>query len=114
MTGERPVIVSHRLIDSPLEDHVDDDLGLRSVHGRTIAGIEVGALRCGDGKELPTKATRDLHRRAFLDLLDQMEALTITVELDWPDHIRTDAQRRLNRLVRALRHAPENRERLDV
>jgi hypothetical protein len=50
----------------------------------------------------------------FFDLLDQMEALTMTVELDWPDDIRADAQRRLNRLVRALRHAPETRERLDA
>jgi hypothetical protein len=50
----------------------------------------------------------------FLDLLDQMEALTIAVELDWPDDIRADAQRRLNRLARALRHAPETRERFDV
>jgi hypothetical protein len=43
-----------------------------------------------------------------------MEALTMTVELDWPDDIRADAQRRLNRLVRALRQAPETRERLGV
>ena len=50
----------------------------------------------------------------FFDLLDQMEALTMTVELDWPDDIRADAQRRLNRLARALRHAPETRERFDV
>jgi hypothetical protein len=40
--------------------------------------------------------------------------LTMTVELDWPENIKADAQRRLNRLVRALRHAPETRERLDV
>ena len=50
----------------------------------------------------------------FFDLLDQMEALTITVELDWPDNIRADAQRRLNRIARALRHAPETRERFEV
>jgi hypothetical protein len=49
----------------------------------------------------------------FFDLLDQMEALAMTVELDWPDKIRADAQRRLNRLARAVRHAPETRERLD-
>ena len=39
----------------------------------------------------------------FFDLLDQMEALTMTVELDWPEDIRADAQRRLNRIARALR-----------
>jgi hypothetical protein len=50
----------------------------------------------------------------FFDLLEQMDALTITVELDWPDDIRADAQRRLNRIARALRHAPETRERFDV
>jgi hypothetical protein len=50
----------------------------------------------------------------FFDLLDQMEALIITAELDWPEDIRADAQRRLNRIVRALRHAPETRERFDV
>jgi hypothetical protein len=27
----------------------------------------------------------------FFDLLDQMEALTITVELDWPEDIRADS-----------------------
>jgi hypothetical protein len=43
-----------------------------------------------------------------------MEALIITAELDWPEDIRADAQRRLNRIVRALRHAPETRERFDV
>jgi hypothetical protein len=50
----------------------------------------------------------------FFDLLEKMEALAITVELDWREEIRADAQRRLNRLVRALRHAPETRERFDV
>jgi hypothetical protein len=39
----------------------------------------------------------------FFDLLEQMEALTITVELDWPNDIRADAGRRLNRIARALR-----------
>jgi hypothetical protein len=38
----------------------------------------------------------------------------MTVELDWPEDIRAVAQRRLNRLVRALWHAPETRERLEV
>jgi hypothetical protein len=49
-----------------------------------------------------------------LDLLNQMKALTITVELNWSDDIRADAQRCLIRIARALRHAPETRERSDV
>jgi hypothetical protein len=43
-----------------------------------------------------------------------MEALTVTTELDWPESIRADAQRRLNGIARALRHAPETRERFEV
>jgi hypothetical protein len=43
-----------------------------------------------------------------------METLAMTADLDWPEDIRADAQRRLNRLARALRHAPETRERLDL
>jgi len=50
----------------------------------------------------------------FFELLGQMEALMITADLDWPDDIRADAQRRLYRLVRALRHAPGTRERFEV
>lgn len=48
----------------------------------------------------------------FLDLLDQMETLVKTSDIDWPEQITADARRRLTRLERALRHAPETRERL--
>ena len=65
-------------------------------------------------KKLPPRRSTTSTARPFFDLLDQMEALAITVELDWPDNIRADAQRRLNRLARAVRHAPETRERLNV
>jgi len=36
-----------------------------------------------------------------------MEALIRTTNLDWPETIRMDAMKRLMRLERALRHAPE-------
>jgi hypothetical protein len=76
--------------------------------------------RCIDGRYHAEMAKKPPPRRhtasaagAFFDLLDQMEALTMTADLDWRDDIRADAQRRLNRLARALRHAPETRERFD-
>jgi hypothetical protein len=31
-------------------------------------------------------------------------------DLDWPEDMRADARRRLNRLVRALRNGSKNRE----
>jgi hypothetical protein len=65
-------------------------------------------------KNPPPRRRKTSTAGPFFDLLDQMETLTITVELDWPENIRSDAQRRLNRIVRALRHAPETRERFDV
>ena len=50
-----------------------------------------------------------------VDFLNWLSGWTaFSVDLDWPEDIRADAQRRLNRLVRALRHAPETRERFDV
>ena len=83
------------------------------------AGTEVhsdigGRYDAEMAKKLPPRRRSTSTAGPFFDLLDQMEALTITVELDWPDNIRADAQRRLNQLVRALRHAPETRERFDV
>jgi hypothetical protein len=48
----------------------------------------------------------------FIALLEQMERLIGTIDLDWPKPVRMDAMRRLTRLERALRHAPETRERL--
>ena len=49
--------------------------------------------------------------RPFFDLLDQMESLLATIDLDWPEDERADAYRRLSRLTRALRFARETRER---
>jgi hypothetical protein len=72
-----------------------------------------GRYDAGMAKNPPRRRTTST-AGPFLDLLDQMEALTMTVELDWSDDIRADAQRRLNRLARALCHAPEARERFDV
>ena len=65
-------------------------------------------------KKPPPRRRKTSTAGPFFDLLDQMEALTMTVELDWPEDIRSDAQRRLNRIVRALRHASETRERFGV
>jgi hypothetical protein len=50
--------------------------------------------------------------RPFFDLIEQMETLLVTIKLDWPDDPRADAKRRLARIARALRHAPETSERL--
>jgi hypothetical protein len=50
--------------------------------------------------------------RPFFELIAQMETLLETIELDWPEDMRTDAKRRLARIARALRYAPETRERL--
>jgi hypothetical protein len=61
-------------------------------------------------KKPPQRQRKTSTAGPFFDLLDQMEALTTTVDLDWLEDIRADAQRRLNRLSRALRHAPETRE----
>jgi hypothetical protein len=41
-----------------------------------------------------------------------METLLATIELDWSEYLRTDAKRRLAWIARALRYAPETRERL--
>ena len=48
----------------------------------------------------------------FLALLGQMEWLIGTIDLDWPDAVRINALRRLARLERTLRRAPEVRRRL--
>jgi hypothetical protein len=40
----------------------------------------------------------------FFDLPEQMETLVATIELDWPEAMVADAQRRLSRLIRVLRH----------
>jgi hypothetical protein len=50
--------------------------------------------------------------RPFFDLIEQMETLLATIKLDWPDDVRADAKRRLARIARAVRHAPETSERL--
>ena len=86
-------------------------VGTRS---RPLPELRFGRYHSEMAKNPPPRLRKTSTAGPFLDLLDQMEALTMTVELDWPDDIRADAQRRLNRLARALRHAPETRERLDV
>ena len=48
---------------------------------------------------------RKADTRPFFDLLDQMEGLLATIDLDWPEDERADAHRRLSRLTRALRLA---------
>jgi len=65
-------------------------------------------------KKSAARRSRASAARPFLDLLEQLENLTMTADLDWPDAIRADAQRRLNRLAGALRHAPETSARFDV
>jgi hypothetical protein len=54
---------------------------------------------------------RKADTRPFFDLLDQMEGLLATIDLDWPEDERAGAYRRLSRLTRALRLARETRER---
>ena len=61
------------------------------------------------GKDSSQRRKADM--RPFFDLLDQMEALLATVDLDWPEDERADACRRLSRLTRALLLARETRER---
>ena len=36
--------------------------------------------------------------------------LLSTADLDWPENMRADARRRLNRLVRSLRNGPKTRD----
>jgi hypothetical protein len=50
--------------------------------------------------------------RPFFELVEQMESLLISIKLDWPDDMRADAQRRLARIARALRYAPETSGRM--
>jgi hypothetical protein len=49
--------------------------------------------------------------KAFFELIEQMETLLETIELDWSEDMRTDAKRRLARIARALRYAPGTSER---
>jgi hypothetical protein len=91
-----------------------DRRGMASAPGRSLAGRIGGCYHAAMAKKPPPRRRTASTAEPFFDLLEQMEALTITVELDWPDNIRADAQRRLNRIARALRHAPETRDRFDV
>jgi hypothetical protein len=50
--------------------------------------------------------------RPFLDLLGQMEELFRVSDLDWPPDIAADARRRLTRLQRGIKLAPEGRDRM--
>jgi hypothetical protein len=85
---------------------------MASAPGRSLANNIGGRYHAEMAKNPPRHTTSAAG--PFLDLLDQMETLTMTADLDWPDNIRADAQRRLNRIARALRHAPETRERFDI
>jgi hypothetical protein len=58
-------------------------------------------------KKLPPRRRTTSTAGPFFDLLDQMEALTITVELDWPDNIRADAQRRSQPACAGLYGTPQ-------
>ena len=49
--------------------------------------------------------------RAFFELIEQMESLLETIELDWSEDMRDDAKRHLARIARGLRYAPETSER---
>jgi hypothetical protein len=60
--------------------------------------------------EPPRRLT--VNARPFFELIEQMESLLAKIDLDWPDEMRADAKRRLARIARALRHAPETSERL--
>jgi hypothetical protein len=48
----------------------------------------------------------------FFEVIEQMETLLATIELDRPEDMRADAKRCLARIARALRHGPETSERL--
>ena len=50
--------------------------------------------------------------RPFLDLLQQMEDLFRVSDLDWPSDVASDARRRLTRLQRGIKLAPEGRDRM--
>ena len=50
--------------------------------------------------------------RPFLDLLQQMEDLFRVSDLDWPPDVASDARRRLTRLQRGIKLAPEGRDRM--
>lgn len=50
--------------------------------------------------------------RPFLDLLGQMEELFRVSDLDWPPDVAADARRRLTRLQRGIKLAPEGRDRM--
>jgi hypothetical protein len=71
-----------------------------------------GRYHADMAKKPPSRRPKASTARPFFDLLEQMENLFVASDLDWPEDMRADAQRRLTRLARGLRHAPETRERL--
>jgi hypothetical protein len=62
-------------------------------------------------KNLQSRRRSASTARAFFELIEQMETLLETIELDWSEDMRTDAKRRLARIARALRYAPGTSER---
>ena len=77
---------------------------------RSLVTTGVRAIMSG-WQEKPDPSAEKADTRPFFDLLDQMESLLATIDLDWPEEERADAYRRLSRLARALRLARETRER---
>jgi hypothetical protein len=87
------------------------------VSRQTVMRARKRAEAAGRYLESMTQKRSSSRRKAtnaapFLALLGQMEGLIGTIDLDWPDDARTDALRRIARLERALRRAPEVRRRL--
>jgi hypothetical protein len=81
--------------------------------------VDTGLVRDSCGRYLPemvkipeSRRRSKSNARPFFELIEQMETLLTTIELDWPDDMRADAKRRLARIGRALRYAPETSERL--
>jgi hypothetical protein len=107
-------------------DYQRDDVGERPTDhdffgagtSRRITPVDRLACDCG-GRYLPEMVRKPDSRqrstsnaRPFFELIEQKETLLTTIELDWQDEVRADAKRRLARIARALRHAPETSERL--
>jgi len=63
-------------------------------------------------KQTKTRRRGKSNAAPFLELLEQMEDLTGTIELEWPEEVRADVSRRLSRLARAVRHAVETSQRM--
>jgi hypothetical protein len=45
----------------------------------------------------------------FFAAVKQLETLVTELDLNWPEEVKAEAQRRLNRVARAVRTAPKTR-----